>query len=464
MLLLPSSLLLLLSIGSAPCLKWRHAVNPSTDEQRVRASVAVIESGGGLQEVVALLANGSLISYSISISGAVGPSVDLGGPAAAAPVVLDAPLGMRHATLTPREACPSGSSELVAVLVGGNVTVVNAANMAICWSTRLVPSKIGSNVVPFSAGLTRVRPGVLVAALPAATSTASSGAGSGATRSVVIAGLRERDGLVLWRTTVGGASQPLDTTFSQLRQTPFPVDMLVSSRQLVFIATPGPASAVTAFALGSNTSQQPTTQWRWAAPGSSSVLAMRTIGDRQLAVGLSSGAVILLNSSSGGAATVWHEQVISGGAVTALTLAPEGWGTSSSNNSVLLVSTKEALADRSQPERGRVVAISVLDGGLLWTAAAPTPGAPLTAAGGCAPSAVSLHVPHASSSGPQTDSALLNGTTAVFGCPDSIHAVSNAGEVVWSLPLQQGIDSLAIGNQDGLIYGWSQGVTSIDAS
>ena len=159
-----------------------------------------------------------------------------------------------------------------------------------------------------------------------------------------------------------------------------------------------------------------------------------------------------------------QQQVISGGAVTALTLAPEGWGTSSSNNSVLLVSTKEALADRSQPERGRVVAISVLDGGLLWAAAAPTPGAPLTAAGGCAPSAVSLHVPHASSSGPQTDSALLNGTTAVFGCPDSIHAVSNAGEVVWSLPLQQGIDSLAIGNQDGLIYGWSQGVTSIDAS
>lgn len=463
--MLPTSLLLLLAIGSRPCLKWRHPVNPPVGEQRVQASIAVIESGAGLQEVVALLANGSLISYSISISGAVGPSVDLGGPAAAAPVVLGAPVGLHQDAPVTREACPSASSELVAVLVGGNVTVVNAANMAKCWSTRLIPSKIGSDVVPFSYGLTRVRPGILVAALPAATSSApsaSSDYASGAGRSVVIAGLRVHDGQVLWRTTVVGGPLLLGKAFSQRRDTS-PADMLVSSQQLVFIATSNPASTVTALALGSNSSQQPTVQWRWAAPRSSSVLAMRTVGDTQLAVGLSSGAVILLNSSSGTAAIVWNEQVTSGGMVTALTLAPEGWGTSSNSSSVLLVSTHVVPADQSQPVRGRVVAISVVDGGLLWAAAAPTPGTPLTVAGGCAPSAVSLHVPH-TNAGSDSRSALVNGSTAVFGCSDSIHAVSsNAGGVVWSLPLRQGADSLAIGDH-GLVYGWSQGVTSIDAS
>lgn len=460
--MLPTSMLLLLAIGSRPCLKWRHPVNPSVSEQRVQASVAVVESGAGLQEVVALLANGSLISYSISISGAIGPSVDLGGPAAAAPVVLGAPVGMHQEVPVAREACPSASSELVAVLIGGNVTVVNAANMAKCWSTRLIPNNIGSKVVPFSYGLTWVRPGILVAALPAATSRVPSDDASGAVRSVMIAGLRARDGLVLWRTTVAGGPQLLDIVFPQQQTTRSPADMLVSSKQLLFIATSDPASTVTAFALGSNSSQQPTIQWRWAAPRSSSVLAMRTIGDTQLAVGLSSGAVILLNSSLGTAAIVWNEQVTSGGMVTALTLAPNGWGSSPSSCSVLLVSTSEAPADRSQPLRGRVVAISVVDGGLVWAAAAPTPGTPVTAAGGCAPSAASLHVPH-TSTGSHSPSALVNGSMAVFGCSDSIHAVSNAGDVVWSLPLPQGIDSLSIGDH-GLIYGWSQGVTSIDAS
>ena len=460
--MLPTSLLLLLAIGS-PCLKWRHAVNPSVDEQQVRGSVAVIESGGGLQEVVALLANGSLISYSISISGAVGPSVDLGGPAAAAPVVLDAPTVVDQAAPAVRAACPSASSELVAVMVGGNVTVVNAANMAKCWSTRLIPSKFGSNVVPFSAGLTALQPGVIVAALPAATSTPSPGGGLRAARGVEVAGLRARDGHVLWHTTVRGGAETVNTALSQ-RQTAFPAEILVaSSKQSVFVATPGPGSVVTALALRSNSTELPTIQWRWTAPHSSIVLAMQTLGDKQLALGLSSGAVILLDSSSGSAATVWNEQVTSGGAVTALALAPEGWGASLRNTSVLLASTNEVVADQSQPERGRIVALSAPDGGLLWTAAASTPLAPLTPAGGCAPSAVSIHVPRPSS-GSQTHSALLNGTTAVFGCPDSIHAVSNAGEVVWSLPLQQGIDSLAIGDRDGLIYGWSQGVTSIDAS
>lgn len=463
--MLPASLLLLLALGSHPCLKWRHAVNPSSvDDQRVRASVAVIESGDSLQEVVALLANGSLISYSISISGAVGPSVDLGGPAAAAPVVLGAST-ITHQAAVPRtrEACPSASTELVAVLVGGNLTLVNAANMAKCWSTRLVPSKIGSNMVPFSSGLALVHPGVLVAALPAASSRTSRDAGSRAAREVEVAGLRTRDGLVLWRKTVPGGPQVLETVLPQRQAASSSANILVSGKYHIFVATPGPASVVTALALSSNSSQQPTVEWSWTAPHSSSVLAMQPLGDKQLAVGLSSGAVILLNSSLGAAATVWNVDVSSGGMATSLTLAPEGWGTSLHNSSVLLVSTNEAVADRSQPQRGQIVALSVVHGGVLWTAAAPTAQAPRTAAGGCAPSAVSIHVPRPSS-GSQAYSALLNGTTAVFGCPDSIHAVSNVGEVVWSLPLQQGIDSLAIGDQDGVIYGWSQGVTSIDAS
>lgn len=346
------------------------------------------------------------------------------------------------------------------------MTVVNAANMAKCWSTRLLPSKAAAAAAPFRSALALVRPGVLVAALPQMPSSGAPGDARGAAP-VLVAGLRVRDGHVLWRTTALSAPRPPGAASLQFALASPAAVMLAAGERLVFVAA---ASVVTALALGTTNSsvQQPVQEWQWTAPHGSSVTAMQPLGADHLAVGLSSGAVLLLSfsSTSRGATITWREQVTSGGEAAALTLAPAGWASSPQNGSVLLVSTKEAHADGSPlaaaADRGRVVALSADDGGLLWATAAPTPQAPLTAAGGCAPTAVSAYVPPPSA-GPLPNSALLNGTIAVFGCPDSVHAVSSAGELVWSLALSNGIGSVIIG-QDGLIYGWSQGVISIDAS
>jgi hypothetical protein len=123
LLLLPLATLLLAGSLPAPCLKWRHPVDPvapgaEQPQPVVRGSIGIIETASGLQEVVALLGNGTLLSYSISISGAVGPSVDLGGAAAAPPVVLGTVAGLGTTAAASRGACPAASSELVAVLIG----------------------------------------------------------------------------------------------------------------------------------------------------------------------------------------------------------------------------------------------------------------------------------------------------------------------------------------------------------
>ena len=454
LLLLPLMVLVLLlllppqlALGD-PCMKWRHRLQPPLPQppplQRVRGAVGVIESSGGLREVVALLGNGTMISYSISIGGAVGPSVALQGLAAAPPVILGRARG--EGTAQPRAigaaACPAASSELVAVLVGGNVTVVNGGNMAKCWSTRVFPGKAAGAAQPFRAGLALVqRLGVLVAAVPAA-------AGG-----VLVVGLRMRDGLVLSQKTIPSPPAAVQGTLAPV--------VLVTGEQFAFVATPGPASVVTALALSNSSGHQPVAQWRWTAPRGSGVSAMLAVGPGKLVVALSSGGVVLLSfssSSAGHAVIVWHEEVSSGGEAAALSLAPAGWSTSQRNGSVLLVSTREPATGGVAPSsavqaRGRVVALGTVDGGVLWTAAAPTSLFPLTAAGGCAPSEVSLYVaPPGPAPKSRPHSALLNDTVAVFGCPDSVHAVSNTGEIVWSLALPDGMDSVTIG-QDGLIYG-----------
>ena len=107
-----------------PCLRWHHnnSGSAASAAPTVDGRVAVIESASGLREVVALLANGTVLSYSISISGAEGPRVDLAGAAGAEPVVFGRGSGgpASSARLRRRSAssCWAASSqgELVAVV------------------------------------------------------------------------------------------------------------------------------------------------------------------------------------------------------------------------------------------------------------------------------------------------------------------------------------------------------------
>ena len=106
-----------------PCLRWHHnnSGSAASAAPTVDGRVAVIESASGLREVVALLANGTVLSYSISISGAEGPRVDLAGAAGAEPVVFGRGSGgPSSARLRRRSAssCWAASSqgELVAVV------------------------------------------------------------------------------------------------------------------------------------------------------------------------------------------------------------------------------------------------------------------------------------------------------------------------------------------------------------
>jgi len=330
-------------------------------------------------------------------------------------------------------------------LVGSNVTMLNGANMAKCWS-RKVNSKPTSGAPAFGSGLVLVGD-VLVAG------TLAGGAADG----VSVTGLRARDGSPAWHDVVGAGGS--------VGQQPAATVMLAAGaaqERLAFIATsrPGPVTALSISAAAAST------QWQWTPPrDAGEVSAMLSVGTGQLAVALSSGAVFLLGFHEGVVAVRWREQVGGvGGSVTALSSAPAGWGAGANASSVLLVSTANAGVGNA---RGRVVALACATGGVIWTAAgplSPAGGEPgLTAAGGCPPTKVTLFrgADPAVATGPSN--ALLNDSVAVFGCPGSIHAVSSVGELRWSLRLAAPITSLVVGNE-GLVYGWSSGVLAIDSS